>query len=246
MVQWLARVRRPGGLHPDLQLLIEGLTTHETYFFRDHAQLDVLRTVMLPPLIAAARSGGRRSLRIWSAGCATGEEAYSLAVVTLQALLDAGEAIAGGGRIAPLPGWQVEVLGTDISGRAVDTAADGVYATGPLSSFRDTPPDLLTYFPEQEGGQRRVCDELRRIVRFQRLNLMESAPPFGECDVVACRNVLIYMTPEAGRHVQGVLHRALRAGGALLLGRTDSLADPARFETRWSDGGLIHRKAAVP
>lgn len=245
LAAWIGRVRRPGPLHPDLQLLIESLTTHETYFFRDRAQLDLLRTEMLPPIIAAARASGRRTLRIWSAGCATGEEAYSLAIVALSALLDAKEAILGSGRISALPGWTIEVLGTDISGRAIDAATAGIYATGSLSSFRDTPPEVLAYFPEHAPETRQVCAELRRVVRFQRFNLMERAPPIADCDVVACRNVLIYLTQGAMHHVQSLLHRALKPGGCLLLGRTDSLAEPALYDSRWSGRGLIHRRVAA-
>jgi len=247
LAAWMRRIRREPGLHPDLQLLIESLTTHETYFFRDRPQLDALRTQMLPPLIAAARAGGSLRLRLWSAGCSTGEEAFSLAVVALGALLDAGEAIASNGRITALPGWQIEVLGTDISGRALDTAASGLYGTGRLSSFRDVPPELLGHFPlTSDGKARRVSDELRRMVRFARFNLIDATPPILSCDVVACRNVLIYLTTDAGRRAQEVLHRALRPGGCLLLGPTDSLAEPDAYDTQWHGTAFVHRKRRRP
>jgi chemotaxis protein methyltransferase CheR len=245
--EWLQRVRRPGaGLHADLQLLIESLTTHETYFFRDRAQLDFLRTSMLPPLIQEARASGRRRLRLWSAGCATGEEAYSLAIVALLALHDAGEGVLWQGRVRPSPGWTIEVLGSDISTRALVVAISGVYGMGSLSSFRELPPELFAYFvAAADGKSRQVHDELRDFVRFKRFNLIDVPPPIADCDVVACRNVLIYLTDEAGRRVQAGLHRALRPGGCLLLGPTDSLADPLRFESRWSGTGIIHTKKPV-
>ncbi|MBM3546986.1 MAG: protein-glutamate O-methyltransferase CheR [Alphaproteobacteria bacterium] len=241
--EWLRRVRRPGSLHPDLQLLIESLTTHETFFFRDPAQLRLLRTTMLPKMIEAARASGRRRLRLWSAGCATGEEAYSLAIVALLALHDAGEGVLAQGRVRPMPGWTIEALGTDISGRALDVATSGVYGTGGLSSFRDVPSELLIYLQETEDGKsRRVHDELREFVRFQRFNLIDTQLPIAECDIVACRNVLIYLTAECRRRVQDSLHRALRPGGCLLLGPTDSLVDPGRFESHWSDTGIVHSR----
>lgn len=247
LAAWMRRIRRDSGLHPDLQLLIESLTTHETYFFRDRPQLDALRTQMLPPLIAAARARGSLRLRLWSAGCSTGEEAFSLAVVALAALFDAGEAIASNGRVTALPGWQVEVLGTDISGRALDTAAAGLYGTGRLSSFRDVPSELLGHFPlTADGKARRVSDELRRIVRFARFNLIDPAPPIASCDVVACRNVLIYLTAEAGRRAQDVLYRALRPGGCLLLGPTDSLAEPEGYDSHWHGTAFVHRRRGQP
>lgn len=241
--EWLRRVRRSGSLHPDLQLLIESLTTHETYFFRDLAQLRHLRAAILPRLIEDARASGRRRLRLWSAGCSTGEEAYTLAIIALLALHDAGEGLLAQGRARPMPGWTVEVLGTDISGRALDVATTGVYGTGALSSFREAPPELLAYFPETaDGKSRRVHDELREIVRFQRFNLIETQLPIADCDVVACRNVLIYLTPESVRRVQNSLHHALRPGGCLLLGPTDSLADPRRFESHWIGSGIVHSR----
>jgi chemotaxis protein methyltransferase CheR len=241
--EWLCRVRRPGPLHADLQLLIESLTTHETYFFRDAAQLHLLRTAMLPQLIETARASGRRRLRLWSAGCSTGEEAYSLAIVTLLALHEAGEGILAQGRARPSPGWTIEVLGTDISGRALDIATSGVYGTGALSSFREMSPDLLAYFPlTADGKSRQVHDELHGYVRFARFNLLDAPPPIGECDVVACRNVLIYLTAEAGRRVQEGLHAALRPGGCLLLGPTDSLVDPLRFDSHWRGTGIVHSR----
>lgn len=246
LAEWLRRIRRPGSLHPELQLIIESLTTHETFFFRDPTQLNLLRTAMLPRLIEAARVSGRRRLRLWSAGCATGEEAYSLAVIALLALHDAGEGIMTQGRVRPLPGWTVEVLGTDISGRALDVAIAGVYGMGALSSFRDVPPELLTYFPlTADGASRRVHDELRDFVRFARFNLLDPQLPTAECDVVACRNVLIYLTGEVVRRAQDGLHRALRPGGCLLLGPTDSLADPLRYDSQWSGTAIIHSRRPV-
>ena len=246
LAEWLRRIRRPGSLHPELQLIIESLTTHETFFFRDPTQLNLLRTAMLPRLIEAARVSGRRRLRLWSAGCATGEEAYSLAVIARLALHEAGEGIMAQGRVRPLPGWTVEVLGTDISGRALDVATAGVYGMGALSSFRDVPPELLTYFPlTADGASRRVHDELRDFVRFARFNLLDPQLPTAECDVVACRNVLIYLTGEAVRRAQDGLHRALRPGGCLLLGPTDSLADPLRYDSQWSGTAIIHSRRPV-
>ncbi|MBI1779276.1 MAG: methyltransferase [Proteobacteria bacterium] len=247
LAEWVRRIRRPGPMHPDLQLLIESLTTHETFLFRDKGQLELLRTDILPALIARARTTGERRLRLWSAGCSSGEEAYSLAVVVLAALADAGEAIAANGRVTPLPDWRIEVLGTDISGRAIDAATAGVYGTTGLSSFRAVPPELLHYFPPGEAdATRRVCAELRRIVRFQRLNLMDIAPPLVECDVVACRNVLIYLTDAATRHVHELVHRALMPGGALLLGPADSLLEPARYRSHATNRGVIHCRLGSP
>src|ERR1041384_2125219 len=107
------------------------------FFPRDPARPRPRRKPVLPRLIEAARTSGRRRLRVWSAGCSTGEEAYSLAIIALLALRDAGEGVLAQGRVRPMPGWTIEVVGTDISGRALNIATSGVYGTGGLSSFRD-------------------------------------------------------------------------------------------------------------
>jgi chemotaxis protein methyltransferase CheR len=229
---WLERIRGAGSLHADLQLVIESLTTHETYFFRDPGQLDLLR-VQLGRRISRLGRAGTRRLRLWSAGCSTGEEAYSLAIVAQLALADAGEAMAAG--------WTVEVLGSDISGRAVEIAERAYYGTAGLSPFRALPSELERYFSSEPGGAGRVvAPGLKRLVRFSRFNLLDAAPPILDCDVVACRNVLIYLTAPAAAHVQRLLQRALASEGILLLGPTDSLIEPERYETVWAEKGIVH------
>ncbi|MBM3598696.1 MAG: protein-glutamate O-methyltransferase CheR [Alphaproteobacteria bacterium] len=253
---WIRHLRLVPDDHPQWQALVESLTVHETYFHRDRPQLDYLANTALPAIIEHVRRTGRRSIRIWSAGCATGEEAFSLAIIALDAMVRAGcaDELTNSG-IHLRRGWSIDVLGTDISETALRRAKHAEYSTGSLSSFRDLPQDLIRFFPAVEfarsGGTlepslRRVRDDVRRIVRFRPFNLIASEPPEFGFDIIACRNVMIYLAPSAARTVQQVLHDALRPGGYLLLGPTDSLARPSHYEMVAGTSTLVHRRREMP
>jgi chemotaxis protein methyltransferase CheR len=235
------------GDHPEWLSLIEALTVHETFFHRDRAQLELLAQI-LPELTLAAAKSGRHRLRLWSAGCATGEEAYTLAILALLALRDAGFADRSrdGGIVCRAP-WQLDVLGTDISRLVLTQARSAVYSTEGLSAFRDLPPELQRFFPilpksreTAEVELRGVLPAVRQVVRFRHFNLNARLPPEADFDVVLCRNVLIYLTAAARGEAQSVFKEALRPGGYLLLGPTDALADPAAYETRWGTGAVAY------
>lgn len=244
---WVGRLHRLPADHPEWLSLIEALTVHETFFHRDRAQLALLARI-LPEIIAGAARDGRHSLRLWSAGCATGEEAYTLAILALLALRGAGLAgMSPEGGIACLPPWRLDVLGSDISRLALVRARTAVYATEGLSAFRDLPRELEGFFPilprngeVGETERRGVLPAVRRYVRFRQLNLLAGSPPEGDFDVVLCRNVLIYLTAPARIAVQSVVKQALRPGGHLLLGPTDALADPADYAARWGVGAVAY------
>lgn len=236
LAAWVGRLRLLPTHHSEWLSLIEALTVHETFFHRDRSQLDLLAR-FLRDLIADAAASGRCRLRLWSAGCATGEEAYTLAIVALRALREAGFADeTAQGEIACRPPWQVEVLGTDISRLVLAQARTAVYPTEGLSAFRDLPSELRRYFPVLPGHPtevRGVLPAVRQHVRFRQFNLMAEAPPERGFDVVLCRNVLMYLTEPARIAAQLRFREALRPGGYLLLGPTDVLADPASYEARW-------------
>jgi chemotaxis protein methyltransferase CheR len=243
---WINELEALDRGHPHWLTLFENLTTNETYFFRDGQQLDLLRRKGLAPLIAAAAARHTRSLHLWSAGCSSGEEAYSLAVLALEAMVAAGAARETIEQIAVDPAWSLDVLGTDISPVMLVQARNRVYGTGSLSSFRDTQQPMLRFFPRTEGEaglrSRMVRSDIARHVHFEQANLMRPRAPAGSFDVVACRNVLVYFAPEARKVAQANIEAAVRPGGVLLLGPTDAPPDSRRFETIWGDHAVIYRR----
>src|SRR5206468_2063397 len=150
-----------------------------------------------------------RRLTVWSAGCATGEEVYTIAML----LIESGQFV----------GWDLHVIGSDISRRVLQTAKEGVY--GP-SSFRAADAALVKRYFVEAGGKRRVRDNVRDLVSFRHSNLVDpdSTAELGTVDVVFCRNVLIYFAPAARQRLIDALHRQLAPGGYLLLGHSESLA----------------------
>jgi chemotaxis protein methyltransferase CheR len=192
----------------ELGILVDNLTTNETYFFRESPQLRAFSEEILPELRRTLAS--RKSLRIWSAGCSTGEEPYTIAIL----LLESGEWWRD---------WQVEILGSDINQRVLHTARKGVYRKG---AHRATSPEMLAkYFIEEDRGCYRIIDRVRELVSFSYLNLLD---PFktsliSHMDIIFCRNVIIYFDKEAKKKVIAGFHEKLREGGYLLLGHSESL-----------------------
>lgn len=190
-----------------IEILAGHLTTGETYFFRDQALFDVLEKQVLPALIDARR-GREQRLRIWSAACCSGEEAYSLAITVRNALPD-------------LAHWQVIVQGSDINPRFLSKAESAVFGEW---SFRGTASGFKErYFVPTDDGRWRVRREFREMAQFFLLNLAEDVYPAllnqtNATDLVLCRNVLIYFTPERAARVVHKLAHCLVDGGWLVLG----------------------------
>lgn len=226
---------------PAWQALLDALAVQETYLFRDLPQLRHLAASGLRGRIARAAAGSR-TLRLWSAGCASGEEAYSLAALALTALREAGHTHEAAGGITPAAGWTLDVVGSDLSGAALARARAGRYPTAGLSAFRALPPGYGRFFPPGPPGTRLVRQDVRARVRFTSVNLAHPPPPVRDADVVACRNVLIYLTELARHRVLDGLAAAVAPGGFLLLGATDRSPSPKVFEPVWSDGPVIYRK----
>src|SRR3954468_1838651 len=224
LTRWIGRLGVLPSHHAEWLSVIETLTVHESFFFRDSAQLDHLQAL----LARDCRSGPPREIRIWSAGCSMGEEAYTLAIVACLALVEAGLASEGPtGHVGFKPGWSVTVIGTDISRPILRRAETGFYPVAVPGAFRELYPELLRFFPEAGDGARRVGEGIRTLVSFAQGNLLSSHPhPLGEdqyFDVVCCRNVMIYLEESARSTAQSALIEALRPGGYLLLGPTDTL-----------------------
>lgn len=185
--------------------IVDLLTIHETYFFREDHQLHALQREILPDLMKRRQD---RTLRIWSAGCSTGEESYSVAMLLASQPVYAD--------------WRIEISGSDISQRVLEVARRGVYQA---SSFRTTPPDFKTRFFRPEGTGFRIDDSIKRMVSFFQFNLadVERAAVLPKMDVILCRNVIIYFDPPVKKRVVEMFWNRLRPGGYLLLGHSESL-----------------------
>jgi chemotaxis protein methyltransferase CheR len=220
------RLRYDADRRTELEHVVERVTTNETYFFREPNGLAALKGEILPEL-HRRRSRGRR-LAIWSAGCATGEEAYTVAIL-----------IAESGLFAD---WDVRIFGNDISRRVLGVARKGAYGR---SSFRATEERYLRrYFREVEGKQQ-VRDEIKSLVSFGHLNLLDEdmLSIVGEVDVVLCRNVIMYFDLPVRKRVVATFHKKLMPGGYLLLGHSESLLNVSTsFELVHLARDMVYRK----
>jgi chemotaxis protein methyltransferase CheR len=218
-------LRLSTGGEAEIDEALDLLTTNETYFFREDYQLRALHDEVLPEI---ARTKGQKALSIWSAGCSTGEEAYTLAMVILRSAL--------------FNGWQVRVYGSDVSRRCVAAARRGVYGQ---SAFRTTPVDVRqSYFVDQPDGAH-VVDKVRALCHFGHLNLLdaERVRLVGRVDVVFCRNVLIYFDQRSRKRVIDTLYDRLLPGGLLFLGHSESLLNVSTaFELLHLREDLVYRK----
>jgi chemotaxis protein methyltransferase CheR len=210
--------------------LVEHLTVGETYFLRDPAQIAALRETILPDVIS--RRSAERRLRLWSAGCSTGEEPYTLAILLYE--------------LGVTPEWDVQLVGSDVNGASLRVAREGRYSAW---SFRATPTDIRERYFEPTQDRWRLIDSIRGMVRFAWMNLAADAllPPSTDLDLIVCRNVTIYFDDAATQRLYRGLVRALAPGGWLMLGPSDPLPSDRegleRFEVR--DAVLWRRSSSV-
>ena len=211
------------GREPSLATkVVEALLNNETYFFRDRTPFDLLSKAALPKLTQRRQSTKR--LRIWSAGCSTGQEAYSLAMLFAE-------------EPQRWAGWTIDILGSDVSEGAVRRAREGVYSQFEVQRGLGI-AQMIKWFEECEGGWRAI-EPLRRVVRFQVHNLLEPAPHPGEFDIVLCRNVLLYLNAERRTHVFERLASAMASDGCLMLGAGETvIGQTRRFEADTESRGL--------
>lgn len=214
----------------ELNTIVDILTINETYFFREEQQLKAFKEEILPELNEMKKQEGKRSLRIWCAGCSTGEEPYTIAMLILQSEL--------------FYGWDVEVFATDISHRVLHAARKGEYSK---SSFRVTQQEMIDKYFEEKEGKQRIIDPVRKLVNFGYLNLLDSTKIFlmGKMDIIFCRNVIIYFDQEAKKKVIGHFERQLSEDGYLLLGHSESLINlSTAFQLKHLKHDMVYQKAS--
>jgi len=205
--------------------VVEALLNNETYFFRDRAPFDLLSRHALPEL--AKKRHSKKNIRIWSSGCSTGQEVYSLAMLFAE-------------DPAKWRGWTIDILGTDVSSQVIDRARSGLYSQFEVQRGLGI-NQTIRWFEECDDGWRAV-EDLRRPVRFQVHNLLEQPPHPGGFDIVLCRNVLLYLTAEKRRLAFDRLASALSADGWLMLGAGETvIGQTDRFGADVKARGLYRR-----
>jgi len=231
-IEWLMS-RTP--TKSEIELLASHLTVGETYFFREEKSFDALEMTILPELIRRRR-GGEKRLRLWSAGCCTGEEPYSLAILLRRVIPD-------------LDDWAVTLLATDINPHFLQKAKKGLYGSW---SFRATPSWVKErYFQERASGRLQIDVKARRQVTYSYLNLAEDVYPSlltntNAMDVIFCRNVLMYFSAERAQRAVDHLYDCLVRGGWLIVSPSEASQTLfSRFTTVMLPGAILYQKPAA-
>ncbi len=209
--EYLEHLTVRGDRENELRLLLNEITIGETYMFRSPQQLEALRTVVLPRAMQAKTALGFKRIRIWSAGCSTGEEAYTVAMF----LLELSETM--------LSGWSFEILATDLNDNALVAAKAGIYSDYALRNI--TEPLKRKYFRPVDEKHLQVSEKTKSFVRFDRVNLLDDSKMtfLKGMDVIFCCNVLIYFDLTSKRRVIQHFFSNLLPGGYLFLGHAESL-----------------------
>jgi chemotaxis protein methyltransferase CheR len=209
--EYLAHLTTRANREAELRLLLNEITIGETYMFRSPPQLEALRTVILPQLIKSKNMMGFKRLRLWSAGCSTGEEPYTLAMFLLEESAKL------------LEGWTFDILATDLNDNSLAAAKAGIYGEYALRSTNE----LLRrkYFKPYDEKRLQASDQLKSLIRFERVNLNDDSKMLflKGLDLIFCCNVLIYFDLNSKRRVTQHFHSNLLPGGYLFLGHAESL-----------------------
>lgn len=227
LIATLRRDRLPGQLHAKT---VDALTTNETYFFRDFHPFEALRSQIVPELIA--RQAASRRLTIWCAACSTGQEPFTLAMLLRE-------------HFPALASWQIEIIGTDLSPTVLRQAASGRF--NQIEVNRGLPATyLVKYFTQQDGGWV-LKPEIRAMVEFRPLNLIEPWPILPPCDLIFIRNVMIYFDLETKRAILKKLRHCLRPDGSLFLGSSETTLNIDPYWAPKTVGPtVVYRPAIAP
>jgi len=215
----------------EAEALINAFTVNETYFYREKHQLQSLSGAVLPAIAAGKAPGDR--IRIWSLPCSTGEEVYSIAIWLLE-------------NWSAVDAYNVEIVGSDLDTQALRAAAEGVYGERAVSRL---PMELRSRYLERRDGERwEVIDDLKESVRFSRANIVDAASMAreGTFEVIFCRNLLIYFDDASRALAVDHLHDALRPGGVVCLGHSESMSRTNGLFSTWRlDEGVVYRRMEV-
>lgn len=218
-----------GGRSRELPFLVNSITINETYFFRNEAHLECLANDILPEIVARRASEGSFRVTIWSAGCSTGDETYSTAMLVHSQLMPR------------YPNVRFEIIGTDINTEVIASAKRGVYGS---RSVRSVPQTYLARYFRQESGKYVLLDEIRSMVRFEQMNLCDPSATarMRNVDVIICANVLIYFNIQSKQQVLNSLSEVLADDGYLLLGTSEALNGGHPFSASHPGSSIVYRK----
>jgi len=202
----LAQAIRTGKDEALLVDVTEAMTTNESFFFRDQKPFDQFTDTVLPHMLEHRAS--KKSFRIWSAACSSGQEPYTLAMLLKE-------------NASKLAGWKVDIIATDLSQEILDKAKEGLYSQFEVQ--RGLPINLLVKYFKQNGDRWQIDPEIRQMVKYQQFNLLTNPSALGHFDIIFCRNVLIYFDPPTKSEVFGRLADLLADDGFLYLGGAETV-----------------------
>ncbi|MFV0422138.1 CheR family methyltransferase [Oleidesulfovibrio sp.] len=223
-------LRYDAGRRQELTKLFEVVTTNETSFFRNPPQLKVFEEKVLGAVLDDLRSKRSKRLRIWSAGCSTGEEPYTLAIILHEVLR------------TEIGSWDIKITANDLSEGVLQAARRGIYTEYAL---RTTPPSMISKYFIKEGSNYKIKPELKRLVNFGQINLSDRVQlkRVERSQIVFCRNVIIYFDDDMKKRVIGSFYDNLLPGGFLLIGHSESLHNITRaFKPEHHQGAIVYKK----
>ncbi|MBQ4133221.1 MAG: protein-glutamate O-methyltransferase CheR [Desulfovibrionaceae bacterium] len=214
----------------ELNRLFEVVTTNETSFFRNNPQLEVFKEKVLKKILDAQRKSGQKKLRIWSAGCSTGDEPYTLSIIIHEVL---------GPEISQ---WDIKITANDLSEAVLAAARQGIYSE---YSLRTTPLTMVAKYFTKEGNHYRINNNVKRLISFGQINLNDQMQlrRVERSHIVFCRNVIIYFDDDMKKRVINAFYDNLMSGGYLIIGHSESLHNISRaFIPEHHVGSIIYRK----
>jgi chemotaxis protein methyltransferase CheR len=229
--EYLYFLKYDSGRKQELPRLFEVITTNETSFYRNPPQLKVFQETILPATLENLRKAGKRKLHIWSAGCSTGEEPYTLAILIHETLK------------SEIKTWDIRITANDLSEAVLRTARQGIYTEYAL---RTTPKEIIDKYFLAEAGRYKVRPDLKKYITFGQLNLNErgQVKMVPRSELIFCRNVIIYFDDAMKKRVISAFYDNLVPGGALFIGHSESLHHVSRtLKPTHHPGSIVYFKA---